>query len=159
MELKIKDIKFVKSDKFHRHLDVSDQMIQDVIQKEFPLIQESVSSGRYSISITHDFHTIIGVTHCISCPPNTPGVYFKRRGNRPYLSRMIKGREPEDCSSCTVIIRYEPDKSRAVIISSWIGGPSKPELGNINYFEKCSDPFSEIMASAMFWMNHALIEE
>ena len=72
---------------------------------------------------------------------------------------MIKGREPRETSLCTVILRYNDKSKEFTVISAWTGGQSKPELGNINYFEHCTDPVKEIMESANFWMNHALIEE
>ena len=160
MELTIiQGYRFCKSPKFHVHADVSDTLIKEVLTEQFPFIKDCVSNGKFDISVTHDFSKIIGTSHCIECPPQTKGIYFKRRGRRPYLSRMIKGREPQETSLCTVILRFNDTTKEFVVISAWTGGQSKPELGNINYFERCTNPIKEITESAVFWMNHALIEE
>ena len=72
---------------------------------------------------------------------------------------MIKGKEPQETTLCTVVLRYNETAKEFIVISAWTGGQSKPELGNINYFERCTDPVKEIMESAIFWTSHALIEE
>ena len=155
----INDYTFRESDKFHLHPLISNELIQETITEQFEYIEECISNKMFNISVTHDFLHTIGVTHCVTCPPNTKGVYFAHRGNRPYLSRMVRGILPQESSLCTVIIRFNTLTEDFIIISAWIGGASKPELGNINYFEHCSNPLQEIMESAEFWMNHALIKE
>lgn len=158
-EFVIKDYTFCKSDKFHVHKDVTDSILSETLAGQYDYIKNCIDHNIFNISVTHVFSHVIGVAHCVECPPRSKGVYFKQRGNRPYLSRMVRGVEPKASYKCTLIIRYNCDSKTFVIITAWIGDQSKPELGNINYFEYCSDPMKEIMESAEFWMNHALIEE
>ncbi|MBR2204883.1 MAG: hypothetical protein IJ898_00805 [Prevotella sp.] len=160
MELTIiQGYRFYKSPKFHTHAYVSDTLIKEAVSEQFSYIKDCICNGIFDISVTHDFTKIIGTSHCIECPPHAKGVYFKRRGRRPYLSRMIKGKEPQETTLCTVVLRYNETAKEFIVISAWTGGQSKPELGNINYFERCTDPVKEIMESAIFWTSHALIEE
>lgn len=159
MDFKIKDYIFNKIAKFHQHAFISDELIEETIKEEIEHIEGCVKKGMFNISITHDFGFVIGTTHCVKCPQGTPGVYFEKRGKRPYLSRMVEGRVPEESSLCTVIIRYDNITKCFSIISAWVGAQAKPELGNITYFEKCDNQLKEIMESAEFWLNHALIKE
>lgn len=159
MNLNIRGYTFCKNAKFHQHSFISDELISEVITEELEYIEDCIKRGKYNISITHDFGFVIGTTHCVECPRGVKDVYFEKRGNRPYLSRMVKGRVPEETSLCTIIIRYDNSSNCFFIISAWVGPQAKPELGNITYFENCANPLEEIMVSAEFWLNHALIKE
>ena len=150
---------FTTNRNFHVHSNVTEGMIKEAIFNEIDNILCLIEQGETNISITHDFGFTIGFAHCVKCPPKFQGVYFSRRGQRPYLSRMVKGVSPQETSLLTIILRFRPSSNTFYIISSWTGSQSKPELGNINYFEHCQDPMKEIVESAEFWLNHALIDE
>jgi len=158
-EFVIKDYTFRKSHKFHQHYAITDDLILETLTRQYDYIKDSLEHNVFNITVTHDFSHVIGVTHCVECPPHHDGVYFKRRGKRPYLTRMVKGIQPKESSKCTIVVRFDSTTGGFVIITAWIGNPSKPELGNINYFETCNDPLKEVMESAEFWLNHAMIDE
>lgn len=145
----------VPSLKFHQHSQITDELLQEAIMGESELIERAFMK-KGSISFTHTFPHPIGVTHCIPCPPHSPGVYFKQREDRPYLSRMVKGK-PIPTSQLTFVLYTQGDMM--VLITAWVGGPSLPEIGNISKFERDENPIESIMKSAEFWMNHALVEE
>ncbi len=145
----------IPSRKFHEHNQVNESLLKVAISNESAAIEEAYKNGK-KVSITHDFPIVIGVSNCVPCPPHSPGVYFKCRGNRPYLSRMVKGK-PIDSNQLTFVLYPEVD--RMTLITAWVGGQSYPEIGNINRFEDDDNPIESLKESIDFWMNHALIEE
>lgn len=150
-----KGIEVVPSKGCHWHSQITEELLREAIIGESESV-ESAYELRERITLTHTFSKVIGVSHCVPCPPHTEGVYFKQRGNRPYLSRMVKG-EPMETNKLTFVLY--PQKSRMALITAWIGDKSYPEIGNINRFEGEKNPIESIMESVEFWMNHALIEE
>lgn len=145
----------VPSRKFHEHCQITESLLKVAIEQESKAIEEAFNKGEKA-SITHSFPMFIGVSHCVPCPPHSPGVYFKRRGDRPYLSRMVKGK-PIDTNQLTFVLY--PQTDRMTLITAWVGGQSCPEIGNIKRFEDEDNPVEKMKESVDFWMNHALIEE
>ena len=129
--------------------------ICEVNEKE---LEGGFNSGQ-CFSVTYDFGYIIGRTTCVPCPLSSKNVYFRQRGTRKYLSRMVRHTLPLDTSNMTVIFR-RAGKS-LIILTAWIGSSSEPELGNINAFEVMEQEDAEkaIAKSAKFWLTHALIDE
>ena len=148
-------VSIIVSKRFHEHCQVNDKLLQEAILGESKQIEDAFKEGRKE-TFTHTFDSTIGVSHCIPCPPHSDGVYFKRRGNRPYLSRMVKG-EPIPTSSLTFVLY--PMKEGMTLITAWVGDKSYPEIGNINRFEEEENPIERMKESVVFWMNHALVEE
>lgn len=148
-------IAVITSKKFHEHSQISENLLKEAVINESSLIENAFRMGE-KISVTHTFSRPIGVSHCVPCPPHTEGVYFKQRGNRPYLSRMIKG-HPIETNKLTFVLY--PSSDRMTIITAWIGDKAYPEVGNINRFEDEENPIESLKESVDFWMNHALIEE
>ena len=148
-------IEVITSKKFHEHCQVTENLLKEAIINESELIEKAYELGD-KVSITHLFPKPIGVSHCIPCPPHSEGVYFKQRGNRPYLSRMVKGK-PIETNKLTFVLY--PNNERMTMITAWIGEKAYPEIGNINRFEGEDNPLESIKESAEFWMNHALVEE
>lgn len=143
------------SRKFHEHSQITENLLKGAISRESEAIEDAFKKGE-KVSITHSFPSTIGVTHCIPCPPHSEGVYFKRRGDRPYLSRMVKG-NPVATNKLTFVLY--PQGDRMTLITAWIGDKSYPEIGNINRFEGEENPIESLKESVEFWMNHALVEE
>lgn len=150
-----KGIKVVPTKKFHEHCQVNETLLKEAIMKQSEFIEEAYVNGKKE-SFTHSFDRVIGMSHCVPCPPHSDGVYFKQRGNRPYLSRMVKG-EPIPTSKLTFVLY--PQADRMMLITAWVGDKAYPEIGNINRFEEEDNPIERIKESVDFWMNHALIEE
>lgn len=145
----------VSTDRFHKHCQVSEELLNEAIIGLSELIDKAFKNGKKD-SFTYNFNKLIGVSHCVPCPPHSDGVYFKQRGNRPYLSRMVKG-VPIPTSKLTFVLYPQSDKM--ILITAWIGDKSYPEVGNINRFEEEENPIERMKESVDFWMNHALIEE
>lgn len=98
----------IPSRKFHEHSQVTDSLLKVAIGNESKAIEGAFGNGQ-KITITHSFPMVIGVSHCVPCPPHSPGVYFKRRGDRPYLSRMVKGK-PIDTNQLTFVLYPQTDR-------------------------------------------------
>ncbi len=144
-----------KSKRYHEHSQITENLLKEAIINESEPIEKAFELGE-KVCVTHSFPKTIGVSHCVPCPPHSEGVYFKKRGKRPYLSRMVKG-EPIPTSKLTFVLYPQEDKM--VLITAWVGDRSYPEIGNINTFESEENPIESIKESVDFWMNHALIEE
>lgn len=154
---KCKGINIFLNDTFHQHSKISLDLLLMLLDDNSIKIESCCKQGIDCI-ISEDCKFNVGVSHCIKCDPGTPHIYFKQRGNRPYLSRMIKGALPIDTTFVTIVLKPSGRYSMT-LITAWAGRASVPELGNIQYFEHCVNPIEEIRKSADFWMHHALIEE
>lgn len=148
-----------KTPKFHVHESINDQLLLEVLMNNEATIDEGLAA-KQDLQIMYDFGYPIGASMCVECPPKSTQVYFKVRESRPYQSRMVHGALPQETSCVTVILK--PDKKYLGALSlttAWAGFPSKPELGNITFFENASNPMEAVAESAAFWLNHALIDE
>ena len=141
---------------FHIHQSIDDQLLVDALMNNEASIDEGYVTKK-DLQITYNVGYPIGVSMCIECPQNSPHVYFKVRDQRQYQSRMIHGALPQETSYVTIILK--PTRNGLNLITAWAGYPSKPELGNISYFEHASNPMESVKESAEFWLNHALIDE
>lgn len=141
---------------FHIHQSIDDQLLVDALMNNEASIDEGYVI-KQDLQITYNVGYPIGVSMCIECPQNSPHVYFKVRDQRQYQSRMIHGALPQETSYVTIILK--PTRNGLNLITAWAGYPSKPELGNISYFEHASNPMESVKESAEFWLNHALIDE
>ncbi|MCI5647393.1 MAG: hypothetical protein MR299_07025 [Bacteroidales bacterium] len=141
---------------FHIHKSIDDQILVDALMNNEISIDEGYVT-KQDLQITYNVGYPIGVSMCIECPQNSPHVYFKVRDQRQYQSRMIHGALPQETSYVTIILK--PTNYGLNLITAWAGFPSKPELGNISYFERAYNPKEAVMESAEFWLNHALIDE
>jgi len=78
-------------------------------------------------------------------------IYYKKRGDRPYFSRMVKGATPRDTWSLTIVLKRIGDVF--VILTAYAGDPSPKEPGD----NSIQTP-EEYKKSIHFWRTHALIE-
>lgn len=150
-----KGIDIVFSPKFHQHSHITEEVLLQLLGESEKEIEEGYTFGECVLS--KDCHAVMGVTHCIKCE-KSPNIYFKRRGDRPYLSRMIRGALPVETNYVTIVLRVSGHLVMT-IITAWVGVKAEPELGDISYFERQENPQEAIVASANFWTKHALIEE
>ena len=102
----------------------------------------------------YDTGRIIGVCGLVVCEDEDL-VYYERRGDRGYPSRMTKAVKPEPCSSLTTVVRW--DGWRWCLTTNWVGyANSCPEPG-CAAFKKAS-PEQQAQWAA-FWKRHALVSE
>lgn len=148
-------IKVYNDERFHTHSSVTCNLLSIAIMEQSEAIEEAFESKK-RVSVTHSFPQPIGVTHCIPCPPHSKGVYFKKRGSRPYLSRMVIGKPMPTCNLTMV---FYPEKDSMKLITAWIGDKACPEIGNISRFEEEENPVESFKEAVEFWTTHALIEE
>lgn len=145
-----------KPTRFHIHKSIDDRILVDALMNNEASIDEGYLT-KQDLQISYNVGYPIGVSMCIECPQNSPHVYFKVRDKRQYQSRMIHGALPQETSYVTIILK--PTHYGLNLITAWAGYPSKPELGNISYFERALNPKESVIESAEFWLNHALIDE
>ncbi len=105
------------------------------------------SQGRQFLVEEVDFGRLIGETVCISTGSGDE-IVFAQRPRRSGLTRFVKNRAPESCSSVVVILKCDDaDKRVYVLITAFIGQRPEPEPWDRNAMEK----------SVAFWNSHALI--
>ena len=94
-----------------------------------------------------DFEEVVGETVCV-VTSDKDEVIFAQRPKRFGLSRFVKNRTPEPCSSvCMILKRAEDQVNTYVLITAFIGVCPEPEPWDRNATEK----------SIEFWSSHALV--
>lgn len=150
----------------HTH-DVSIKMLAYVVYNHIELFENEEGDN---ISITHEFPNTIGKTTCIDTDlVENPDIYYTTRGNRKYLSRMIRGVEAQSCSCITMVIRkYRWEYKRDVkllfvyVVTSYIGKKAPKEYAEIQYKRSIGHidfTQDEENEAADFWSHYALLEE
>jgi hypothetical protein len=102
------------------------------------------SGGRQFFVEEVDFGRPIGETICV---PTGHGdqIVYAQRPKRWGLSRFVRSREPEQCSSVVVILKAGDDGY--VLITAFVGHPAPPEPWDRN----------AVVKSVEFWSTHALV--
>ena len=94
-----------------------------------------------------DFEEVVGETVCV-VTSDKDEVIFAQRPKRFGLSRFVKNRTPEPCSSvCMILKRAEDRINTYVLITAFVGVCPEPEPWDRNANEK----------SLEFWSDHALV--
>jgi len=93
-----------------------------------------------------DLGRIVGKKVCIETGP-TDEIHFARRYGRKGLSRFVVGREPEQTSCVTVILKRDEYSDTYVCMSAYVGTRSEPEPWDRNATDQ----------SEAFWQSHALV--
>lgn len=94
-----------------------------------------------------DFCRLVGETICVPTGSGDEIVFALRHGRRG-LTRFVKNREPEPCSSVVVILKRDDANSRVyILITTFVGRRPEPEPWDRNATER----------SVEFWSSHALI--
>lgn len=104
------------------------------------------------IKVQVDFGKIIGSSTCVKVHDGDEFRYAKRIG-RKYPTRFVLNREPEPCSTVTVIMKRTPnsDKYGYTLLTAYVGGLATKEV---------HDPkleYEEAHEANEFWSKHALI--
>lgn len=147
--------KVFKHTYYRNNSEINEQLLIMVLKEYSEQIDEAYTEESMCI-LTYNFHHVVGVSFCVECPLKSDNVYFKRRNNRPYLSRMVMGTLPEPTTYGTVVLKYV--KGGMAVVSSWYGKKAYTELGCIKQFEYDFNPLKSIAKSAQFWTTHALID-
>lgn len=104
------------------------------------------------IKVAVDFKKPIGHSTCVSVKSTDEFRYATRLG-RKYPTRFVMNREPEECSTVTIIMKRTPnsDKYGYSLLTAYIGGLATKEV---------HDPkleYEEAHEANEFWSKHALI--
>ena len=93
------------------------------------------------------FDHVIGETTCVTTGADDV-VVFAKRPNRFGLTRFVKNRQPEPCSSVVVILKTADNQADAyVLVTAFVGHRPEPEPWDRNATAN----------SRTFWNSHALI--
>jgi hypothetical protein len=114
-----------------------------------------VSGGRQYIIEEVDFSHQIGETICVSTGPTDQIVYAKRP-KRFGLTRFVKNRAPESCSSVVVVLKAG-GRGEYVLITAFIGRRPEPEPWDIKNFSQQINPREAERLAREFWSSHALV--
>lgn len=94
-----------------------------------------------------DFDRVVGETICVATS-DADEIVFAQRPRRGGLTRFVKNRQPESCSSVVLILKKTEDIDETfVLITAFIGEVAEPEPWDENATEK----------SVEFWNTHALV--
>jgi len=107
---------------------------------------EIKSAGREYFVEEVDFGRLIGETICV---PTGSGdkIVFAKRPKRFGLSRFVKNRQSEPCSTVVVILKKAEGFDGYVLVTAFIGRRPEPEPWDRNATAK----------SREFWSSHALV--
>jgi hypothetical protein len=107
------------------------------------------SGGRQFLIEEVDFGRPIGESTCVATAAGDEIVYAKRQG-RFGLTRFVKNRKPESCSSVVVILKTADNEASTmtmVLVTAFIGRKPEPEPWDRNATSR----------SCEFWNSHALV--
>jgi len=124
----------------------------DVIQYLEEAVQRIDSKDERFIKVCVDFGKTIGASTCVSVRDGDEFRYAKRIG-RKYPTRFVMNREPEPCSTVTVIMKRTPNSENYgyTLLTAYVGGLATKEV---------HDPhleYEEAHEANEFWSKHALI--
>lgn len=104
------------------------------------------------IKVAVQFDKIVGQSTCVNVHIGDEFKYAKRIG-RKYPTRFVLNREPEPCSTVTVIMKRTPNNEKYdyTLLTAYIGELATKEV---------HDPkltYEEVHEAHEFWNSHALI--
>lgn len=114
------------------------------------------SQGRKYIAEEVDFGQPIGESICVATGPSDEIVYAQRP-RRFGLSRFVKNRKPEPCSSVVVILKKAEDGDYYVLIAAFVGRMAEPEPWDFRNFSMQANPQEAERRAREFWSSHALV--
>ena len=128
-------------DRYNSHLHES---VEAILPEGLAQIEVS---GRKFIVQQIDFDRVVGQSVCVETSAQDEIIYAQRP-KRWGLSRFVKNRKPEPCSSVVLILKTaDGEANTMVLITAFIGTLSEPEPWDRNATER----------SVEFWSNHALL--
>lgn len=104
------------------------------------------SNGQQFFIEEVDFGRILGETCCVVTGPNDE-IVWAQRPKRQGMTRFVKNRAPEPCSSLVVILMKARGKDYYVLITAFVGHRPEPEPWDQNATAN----------SRPFWASHALV--
>lgn len=132
--------------------------IKASVAKHLPsALAQIKSQGRDFFIEEVDFGKTIGETTCVPTGP-LDQVVFAKRPKRLGMTRFVKNRTPEPCSSVVVILK-KADRQPGVyvLISAFIGRKPEPEPWDQRNFAQTSNPAEAERLSREFWASNALV--
>jgi len=137
MELKSGE---VVVDRFNSHLH---QSVRPILAEALSRVE---SAGRKFFVEEVDFGRPVGETVCVPTGPSDQ-IVFAKRPKRFGLSRFVKNRKAEPCSSVVVILKTADGQQGFVLVTAFIGRRPEPEPWDRNATAN----------SRAFWSSHALV--
>jgi hypothetical protein len=128
------------------------------VAKHLPVALAQIESlGRKFFIEEVNFREPIGETNCIPTGPSDQVIYAKRP-KRFGLTRFVKNRTTEPCSSVVVILKTADGQPGVyVLITAFIGRKPEPEPWDQRNFSHQSDRAEAERLSREFWASHALL--
>lgn len=115
------------------------------------------SRGRKFLVEEVSFGSPIGETICVPTGPSDT-IVFAQRPKRFGLTRFVKNRVAEPCSSVVVILKTADGQPGVyVLVTAFIGRKPEPEPWDTRNFSQQADPQEAERLAREFWSSHALI--
>ena len=132
----------------HLHDDVKG-LISEALSK--------VDSGKKLSVVTEvNFGREIGKTAMADAKESDDIVYAQRL-NRDGLTRFVKGRQEQPCSTVVIALRKEEENEDYQLRTAFIGHITPSEPWDEQSFSRQEDPEEAREKSKEFWSNHALV--
>jgi hypothetical protein len=115
------------------------------------------SAGRNFLVEEVDFGRPIGETICVPTGPSDT-IVFAQRPKRFSLTRFVKNRTAEPCSSVVVILKTADGQPGSyVLVTAFVGRKPEPEPWDRRNFSQQSNPQEAERRAREFWSSHALV--
>lgn len=134
-------------DRYNSHIKTSD------IDSVFVALNRVSSEGRQFLEQEVIFPKSVGLTACVSTT-SVDEIIFAQRKGRNGLTRFVRGRDSEPCSSVFLVMK-RVHNGKYVVITGFVG--SKPEPEPWDDFSRRPAPDVARANSVDFWANHALV--
>lgn len=126
------------------------------------LLAEALSridaSGRRFFVETVNFGRPIGETTLVRTCPDDEIIYAQRPG-RSGLTRFVKDRTPESCTTLVVVLKRVATDEDYVLVDAFVGIRAEPEPWDEQSFRAAADPIKAREESKNFWSSHAVVWE
>lgn len=120
-----------------------------------PFLEEAISLVSLSDDkiqkVVVDFGRIVGKTTCVTINENDE-IYYAFRQGRKWKSKMVKNREPEECSTMCLVLKKTKYENVFRLITAYFGIKSEREEFDNNVTSEV-----EKKQISEFWSTRALI--
>ena len=130
---------------------ITESHIHAGINQEF--IEALPQSTEFKISVVES--PTEGLDHCVETDSQS-AIYWERRGDRPNLSRMVKG---EPVTTNKVVVVEVPHEGEVVVATAYFGREiADKEPFEADWTQEQCEAWVEANPNS-FWATHALVEE
>ncbi len=116
-------------------------------------------AGRKFVVEEVDFGQPIGQSVCVATTP-VDEIIFAQREGRVGLTRFVKNRVPEACSSLCLILKQGDGRGgcdEMALVTAFVGRKPEPEPWDTRAFAQAENSVEAEARARSFWASHALV--